>query len=46
MERVVSNLLENAAKYSPKGSRIEIGAIEHQKDIEIYVLDQGPGFEV
>jgi two-component system, OmpR family, sensor histidine kinase KdpD len=46
MERVVSNLVENAAKYSPKGSRIEIGAIEHQKDIEIYVLDQGPGFDV
>jgi two-component system sensor histidine kinase KdpD len=45
MERVVSNLVENAAKYSPKGSRIEIGVIEHQKDIEIYVLDQGPGFE-
>jgi len=45
MERVVSNLLENAVKYSPKGSRIEIGAIEHPSDIEIYVLDQGPGFD-
>jgi len=45
MERVVSNLVENAAKYSPKGSRIEIGAIEHKNDIEIYVLDQGPGFD-
>jgi two-component system sensor histidine kinase KdpD len=45
MERVVSNLVENAAKYSPKGSRIEISAIEHQKDIEIYVLDQGSGFD-
>lgn len=45
IERVVSNLVENAAKYSPKGSPIEIGAIEHQKDIEIYVMDQGPGFD-
>ena len=45
MERVVSNLVENAAKYSPKGSSIEIGAVEHQKNIEIYVLDEGAGFD-
>ena len=45
MERVVSNLVENAAKYSPKGSCIEIGATEDLDNIEIYVSDQGPGFE-
>jgi len=45
IERVISNLLENAVKYSPKGARIEIGVKEHAEAIEIYVQDQGLGFD-
>ncbi len=43
MERVFCNLLENAAKYTPQGGRIEIAA-RHQGDrVTITVADNGPG---
>ena len=44
MERVLSNLLENAAKYSPTGSRIQLVARDDGDVIEITVDDDGPGF--
>ena len=44
IERVFCNLLENAAKYSPPGSAIEIGAIARSGRMEITVSDHGPGF--
>ena len=43
MERVFCNLLENAEKYTPKGSDIEIGATNGDHDITIWVADNGPG---
>jgi len=43
IERVLSNLLENAAKYTPRGSRIEIGAIQSGQNIDVWVADNGPG---
>ncbi|TCT24321.1 two-component system sensor histidine kinase KdpD [Thiobaca trueperi] len=44
MERVLSNLLENAAKYTPPGSQIRIGAAPVAPDrIELWVEDNGPG---
>jgi two-component system sensor histidine kinase KdpD len=43
MERVFSNLLENAAKYTPKGSRIEIAARNEGDRVSITVSDNGPG---
>ena len=43
IERVLCNLLENAAKYTPAGSRIEIGAALHGVWINIMVYDDGPG---
>jgi two-component system sensor histidine kinase KdpD len=43
IERVLSNLLENAAKYTPSGSRIEISAALHGIWINIMVCDDGPG---
>ncbi|MBP8291034.1 MAG: two-component system sensor histidine kinase KdbD, partial [Chromatiaceae bacterium] len=43
MERVFSNLLENAAKYTPRGSIIEISARVAGADIEVSVCDNGPG---
>jgi two-component system, OmpR family, sensor histidine kinase KdpD len=43
MERVFSNLLENAAKYTPEGSRIEIVARNEGDQVSITVSDNGPG---
>ncbi|HWH48181.1 MAG TPA: DUF4118 domain-containing protein [Burkholderiales bacterium] len=44
MERVFCNLLENAAKYSPPGSAIEITAANNGDRVEVSVLDRGKGF--
>ena len=47
LEEVVFQLLENAAKYAPPGSRIVISAREDVGEIiEIRVEDQGPGIAV
>ncbi len=44
IERVLANLLDNAAKYTPPGSTIEIGAEPGERDtIDIWVEDNGPG---
>ncbi|WP_150598724.1 sensor histidine kinase [Pandoraea fibrosis] len=43
LERLFTNLLENAAKYSPAGSHIEIAARVHGDDVEVSVSDDGPG---
>ncbi|MEC5397738.1 two-component system sensor histidine kinase KdpD [Uliginosibacterium sp. H1] len=43
MERVLANLLENAAKYTPVGSRIEIGAQALPERLRVWVQDDGPG---
>ncbi|MFO0616298.1 MAG: sensor histidine kinase KdpD [Polyangiaceae bacterium] len=41
--QVFVNLLENAAKYTPDGSPIEVGARRADGAIEIDVADHGPG---
>ena len=43
-ERVMVNLLENAAKYTPKGSEIRIEASVRGEELRIVVADNGPGF--
>jgi two-component system sensor histidine kinase KdpD len=43
MEQVLVNLLENAAKYTPAGTPIEISAIVRNGAIETSVADRGPG---
>ncbi|HEY4246189.1 MAG TPA: transporter substrate-binding domain-containing protein [Lacunisphaera sp.] len=43
MQQVVDNLLSNALKYSPRGSRIEIAVAENKNCCRIEVRDQGPG---
>jgi two-component system phosphate regulon sensor histidine kinase PhoR len=43
MEQAVVNLLDNAIKYSPAGSRIEVEARRSQREIRIHVRDQGMG---
>lgn len=44
VERVLCNLLENAAKYSPPGTAIGILAEATGEFVEVSVCDQGPGF--
>ncbi|GAP13681.1 osmosensitive K+ channel histidine kinase [Longilinea arvoryzae] len=41
--QVISNLLDNACKYSPSGSPITIGVTRKPEDIEIFIRDQGIG---
>lgn len=43
IERVLCNLLENAAKYTPSGTRIEIAAAAGTREVEVWVADHGPG---
>ncbi|OIQ81795.1 sensor protein KdpD [mine drainage metagenome] len=43
MERVLCNLLENAAKYTPQGTEIEIGALVAGQEVSVWVEDNGPG---
>lgn len=42
-ERILSNLLVNAAKYSPEGSPIGVIAREVDGSVEVSVQDSGPG---
>ena len=43
IERVLANLLENAAKYTPPGSAIFLGAAAGRTSVEVWVADEGPG---
>ena len=43
IRRVVTNLLENASKYSPAGCNIEVGAHRQDDLVCIWVQDHGPG---
>src|SRR5215468_1236173 len=43
MEQVLVNLLDNAAKYAPSGSAIEIAGRREGGDVVIEVRDEGPG---
>lgn len=43
IERVLFNLLENAGKYTPPGSPIEIGAAADGGAVELWVDDHGRG---
>jgi len=41
--QVFENLLENALKYAPRGSHIDISTRRHANDVEICIRDNGPG---
>ncbi|MDN7176499.1 sensor histidine kinase KdpD [Caballeronia sp. SEWSISQ10-4 2] len=47
MERLFSNLLENAAKYTPPGSKLIIGAesvsVDNKPFVRVHIDDFGPG---
>ena len=42
---VITNLLSNAIHHSPENSRIIVGAVQHEKAVEIFVQDFGRGID-
>ncbi len=44
IERVLVNLLENALRYTPHGTPIELRASASPGEVMVEVLDRGPGF--
>jgi signal transduction histidine kinase len=44
-EQVIGNLIDNALRYSPDGSQVEIDLHRVETKVEITVLDTGPGVE-
>ena len=45
VESALGNLLSNALKFSPSGSRVEIGAQAAGKSVRFWVQDDGPGID-
>lgn len=45
IEQVLINLLENAVRYTPLGSRLEINAELSEQAAQIAVIDHGPGIQ-
>ncbi len=43
LERVLANLLENAVRYQPAGEPVHVAVSRLQGDIEVRVVDTGPG---
>jgi two-component system phosphate regulon sensor histidine kinase PhoR len=43
LEHVLSNLVDNAVKYCPSGTRIVVSAETREERIELVVADDGPG---
>ncbi|MDX2086456.1 MAG: PAS domain S-box protein [Kofleriaceae bacterium] len=45
LTQIVSNLLTNAARYTPPGGRVEIRALAEGNEAVIHVIDNGRGLE-
>ena len=43
IDQVLTNLLENAARYTPEGSPIDISVRQVDGEMEVSVADRGPG---
>lgn len=46
LQRVLTNLIDNACKYSPSGGAITVGVGERDGRVEMWVEDDGPGVAV
>ncbi len=46
LRQAVSNLLDNAVKYSPEDSRVTLRARRNRNRVIIEVIDEGPGIEL
>jgi two-component system phosphate regulon sensor histidine kinase PhoR len=45
LEQALVNLLDNAVKYAPEGSRIWVRAAPYVAGVQLDVIDEGPGIE-
>jgi len=43
LQMLINNLLENAVKYSPRESPITAVLKKHENNIELQIIDEGPG---
>ncbi|SCD49361.1 two-component system, OmpR family, sensor histidine kinase MprB [Streptomyces sp. Termitarium-T10T-6] len=43
LARLLTNLLDNAAKFSPPGTPVEVRLTAHDDGLELTVRDHGPG---
>lgn len=43
MEQVVTNVLSNAIKFTPKGGHIEVSVSEKPAQVQVCIADDGPG---
>jgi signal transduction histidine kinase len=41
--QAIVNLLDNAIKFSPSKTTVQVGLVEHAADISVTISDQGPG---
>jgi two-component system sensor histidine kinase KdpD len=46
MDQVLSNLIENAIKYTPPGTEVTVAARRRDDGVEIEVADRGPGIQL
>jgi PAS domain S-box-containing protein len=46
LAQVLSNLLNNSAKYTPFGGRVQLAALREEDHVEISVVDNGVGISV
>ena len=44
LAQLLANLLENAARHTPAGTHVTVRAEDHRDEIELAVIDDGPGF--
>ena len=43
LQEVIHNLVENAIKYTPEGGQIAVSSSEKDENVEVSVVDTGPG---
>lgn len=45
LEQILTNLIENAIKYCPSGSRVRVSAEAKDGMVDVLVIDNGPGID-